>query len=81
MKKIRKVNKEKRKQQRKDAQKRMEEQISLFSEHPKECCVCKDEFKRNRTTVKTWQITIREKRVRLTCPKCWDIIKKALESE
>ncbi|MEE8323892.1 MAG: hypothetical protein V3R57_09750 [Candidatus Bathyarchaeia archaeon] len=81
MKKIRKVNTKKRKKERKAAQARLEAQTAAFLQHPTECCVYKVEFERTKETVATWQVTIREKRIRLTCPKCWDIIKKALENE
>jgi len=78
MKKLRKVDKGKRKKQRKDAQKKMEEQVSLLSNHPKECCVCKKLFTRNHDTVKNWMVTIvsEKKKVHLTCPDCWDTVKE-----
>ncbi|MAH48828.1 hypothetical protein CMI37_23575 [Candidatus Pacearchaeota archaeon] len=79
MKKLRKVNPTKRKQERKDAQKEMEHQAALFAKHPTECCVCKEQFERTKETVKTWQVAIREERVRLTCPNCWSIIQKGLK--
>ena len=80
MKKIRKVAPGKRKQDRKDAQADMGRQVALFAKHPTECCVCKLGFERTKETVLTWQVTINENRVRLTCPTCWDTIKKAVES-
>jgi predicted RNA-binding Zn-ribbon protein involved in translation (DUF1610 family) len=79
MKKLRKVNSAKRKQERKDAQENMERQAALFSKHPTECCACGGHFERSRETVKTWQVTIREERVHLTCPECWSIIQEGLE--
>ena len=79
MKKLRKANGTKRKQERKDAQETMERQTALFAKHPTECCVCKEQFERTKETVKAWQVTIREDRVRLTCPNCWGIIKEGLE--
>ena len=80
MKKLRKSTPGKRKQERKNAQEAMERQASLFAKHPTECCVCKSAFERTKETVATWQVTINENRVRLTCPTCWDTIKKAVES-
>lgn len=80
MKKLRKVNKEKRKQ----ARKKLKSDTNMFLDHPKECCVCKTEFERNHETVKTWHVTVVEKRVRLTCPDCWEVfgkIKEELENE
>ena len=81
MKKIRKVNTNKRKKDRKEAQKRLEKQTAAILDHPKECCVCKTEFKRTYETVKTWQVTVIEDR---TCPDCWEVfgkIKEELENE
>jgi hypothetical protein len=78
--KIRKVNTNKRKQKRKQAKEAIQRQTQLIASHPTECCVCNLEFKRTKETVKTWQVSIREERVRLTCPNCWGIIKKAVES-
>ena len=80
MKKIRKVNTKKRKKERKEAKERLERQATAFLDHPKECCVCKTEFVRNHETVKTWQVSVVEGRVRLTCPICWGKITEALEN-
>ncbi len=79
--KLRKVNTKKRKQDRKDAKKRLEKQAAAFLNHPKKCCVCNEKFERNHQTVKSWQVTTIEDRVRLTCPNCWGKINKALENE
>lgn len=79
MKKIRKVNKPRRKQAQKEAKKRLEAQTSMFLDHPKECCLCTVPFERTQETVKTWQVTVRETRVRLTCPSCAEALTEALE--
>ena len=79
MKKLRNIKPGQRKRERKDAQERLEAQTSMFLDHPKECCVCSQEWLRNKETVKTWQVTIRKDRVRLTCPECWDTIQEGLE--
>jgi len=80
MKKLRKVNTNKRKKERKSLQKKLQTQTSLMMKHPKECCVCQAKFNRTPETVMEWKIVVREKRVRLTCPKCWDTISEAMES-
>ena len=80
MKKLRKVNTAKRKKARKDALARLEQQAAAFLDHPQECCVCKKEFERTTETVASWQVTVREDRIRLTCPPCWSTIKKVLEN-
>jgi len=79
MKKIRKVNTKKRKKDRKEAKEKLERQAAAFLDHPKECCVCKTEFERTHETVKTWQVTVVEDRVRLTCPDCWEVFSKVKE--
>jgi hypothetical protein len=79
VKKKRKVNKVKRKQSRQDAQDRLEKQTAMFLDHPKECCLCEAAFERTHETVKTWQVTVRESRVRLTCPSCTKTLSQALE--
>jgi galactose-1-phosphate uridylyltransferase len=77
--KIRKVNTNKRKKERKLAQERLQKQTAAFLDHPKECCVCNASFDRTKETVKTWQVVTRENRVRLTCPDCWGKIEEIVE--
>ncbi len=81
MKKLRKVNGAKRKQQRKDAQKRLEEELGVMLKHPTECCVCAAPFERTHESVKTWMITTTNERktVRLTCPTCWSRVVETVE--
>jgi len=81
VKKLRKVNRQKRKQQRKDAQEALKQQTAAFLDHPKECCVCEEKFERTRETVKSWQVTVIEERVRLTCPACWHTLTEVLECQ
>jgi len=80
MKKLRKVNTKQRKKLRKEAQAALERQTAMILDHPTECCVCHTEFKRTKQTVKSWQVTTREDRVRLTCPACWQVINEAMEN-
>lgn len=80
MKKIRKHIPGKRKREKKEANERLEKQAAAFLDHPKECCVCKTEFERTHETVKTWQVSVVEDRVRLTCPDCWGKINEVLEN-
>ena len=79
MKKIKKVNTSKRKKKRKEAQEKLQQQASLLSKHPKECCVCHKLFERSHETVKVWQITVIKTRVRLTCPDCWCKVREMVE--
>ena len=79
MKKIRKVNPLKRKAASKDAKRRLTESLEMIVDHPSDCCLCKEPFIRTHATVKTWQVTVRDQRVRLTCPNCWGIVIGALD--
>jgi len=79
MRKIRKVNTNKRKKKRKAAEERLATQASLMKNHPEECCVCGTDFTRTQETVITWRVIIREERVRLTCPSCWGKIQEVIE--
>jgi len=81
MKKLRKVNTKKRKQARKDAQEALASQAALMQSHPTECCLCQSPFTRTHETVKSWHVTIKEERVRLTCPDCWSTIKEVVAKE
>ena len=80
MKKFRNIKPGQRKRERKEAQAALEQRMAAFLDHDKECCVCKAEFVRNLETVKTWQVTVIENRVRLTCPDCWGTINEVLET-
>jgi tRNA U54 and U55 pseudouridine synthase Pus10 len=77
------VNTAKRKQERKEAKKKLEVQISLMREHPKECCICHDVFERTEQTVKTWKVTVlhEKKVVRLVCPGCWESVGEVLHGD
>ena len=79
MRKIRKVDTNKRKKVRKKAEQRLQEKTAAFLRHPKECCVCKTAIERNKETVVSWQVVVREDRVRLTCPSCWKAVSEARE--
>lgn len=78
--KIKKVDTNKRKKMRKNAQKILERQTAMFLDHPKECCVCSTPFERTKKTVQSWQVVTRDQRVRLTCPTCWTKVEEALET-
>jgi len=80
MKKIRKNNSAKRKKERKAKEERLATQVETMVNHPKECCICRAQFERTPESVKTWTVTVREERVRLTCPQCWHILQEALEA-
>ena len=79
MKKIRKVDTNKRKKKRKEIEKALQQQTAMFLDHPRECCMCRIDFERTKETVKTWQVVTQEGRVRLTCPECWNILLRTLK--
>ena len=79
MKKLRNIKPGQRKRERKDATSELHAKAAAFLDHPKECCVCKTAFERTKETVKNWQVTVREDRVRLTCPECSSTIREVLE--
>ena len=83
MKKLRKVNREKRKQKRRDAKERLADQAASMINHPTECCVCATRFDRNEETVKSWMVTVvsEKKVVHLTCPNCWDTVKEVIKCQ
>tara|TARA_B100000029_G_scaffold516429_1_gene629785 strand:+ start:4061 stop:4330 length:270 start_codon:yes stop_codon:yes gene_type:complete len=70
--KIRKVNTKRRKQIRKELNKVLAEQAAAMLNHPEECCLCATPFERNKTTVQSWHVTVKEDRALLTCPSCWE---------
>jgi len=82
MKKIRKVNTNKRKKERVDAKQKLATQSSLMLDHhPTECCVCATPFIRTQESVKSWHVVITEGRVRLACSSCWAEVRQKVEEE
>jgi aspartate carbamoyltransferase regulatory subunit len=73
-------NKAARKQKKKATQNQLKVQTEQILNHPTECCICASPFERTVETVQTWMVTVREERVRLTCPYCWSIIAEAIEN-
>lgn len=59
--------------------KSIEEQISLFQNLPDHCLVCEEHFdSKNKEMVSTWNVIVKEEKVRLYCPECWNNAKKLL---
>ncbi len=79
MKKLRKVVTKKGKTA-KAIKKLLAEQAALMMKQPKECCVCNEPFERTPETVKTWQVTVlqEKKTVRLTCPRCSQLVSEVV---
>ena len=80
--KLRKVNTNKRKHERKKAQRALQENASLMLDMPEECAVCHTSFdKRSKEMAQTWNVTVykTEGKVFLTCPPCWATVKRIAE--
>ena len=74
--KLRKVNTKRRKLLRKELNKVLADQAAAMLNHPKECCLCAAPFERNKNSVKSWQVTVKEERTLLTCPSCWEQVQE-----
>ncbi len=79
--KIRKFDSKKRKRERNEVLERVQKQTAAILDHPMECCLCKTPFERTQETVLTWNVTVKDERVRLTCPTCWSTVQKFLENK
>jgi len=74
--------------QKKNAEKKMKEEMALFDKLGDECLVCQKPFdKTNREHLTKWSVVVRkqEGKVNLYCPDCWEnaneIIKDFMERE
>ena len=84
MKKIRKIDTNKRKKARKEKQRILQKNINLMLGLPEECCVCEKLFdKKDKKMAQTWNVTVFESKstIRLTCPSCWGKVKDIIEKE
>ena len=72
--KLRKVNTAKRKKERKATEAALRRATSMMLDMPTGCSACEKPFDRNQETVKTWQVIVKEDKMSLTCPECWDMI-------
>ena len=68
--------------QKKNAKKKMKEQMALFDKLGDECLVCQKPYdKTNKEHVANWFVTVRkqEDTVNLYCPDCWGNANKIIE--
>lgn len=82
--KLRKVDTDKRKRERKKAKKQLQERASMVLNAPDNCCVCKTPFdKKSKKMAQTWHVVVFEakKAIRLTCPACWKEVEKVAEEK
>ena len=64
----------------KNAKKELKKKIGLFNRLPDHCLVCQKAFdKKDKKMVMSWSVVVKEDKVRLYCPECWDRAKKLIE--
>tara|TARA_Y100000310_G_C20137659_1_gene558801 strand:- start:83 stop:355 length:273 start_codon:yes stop_codon:yes gene_type:complete len=64
----------------KAAKKELQKKVGLFSKLSDQCLVCQKDFdKKNKEMVMSWNVIIKEDKVRLYCPKCWDNAKNLIQ--
>jgi len=67
-------------QKEKAAKKELQKKVSLFSKLSDHCLVCQKDFdKKNKEMVMSWSVVIKENKVRLYCPECWDRAKNLIK--
>jgi len=77
--KLRKPRTAAKKKAQKAAQKELASRVSSMLDHSMECEVCALPFERTKETVKSWMVTVVEKKARLTCPACTNRINERIE--
>ena len=68
--------------QKKNAKKKMKEQLGLFDKLGDECLVCRKSYdKTNKEHVTSWFVTVRKQEgvVNLYCPDCWESANEIIE--
>ena len=77
-----KRNKKKKKEKRlaSEQQQRLAKQINMFDRLPKKCTACNEDFPKTREAHMTWQVVVREEKVRLFCPECQQKAKEMVEN-
>lgn len=64
----------------KQKQKDIKEKIGLFDKLPSSCLLCLDPFDRmNKEQVQSWFVVVRQERVGLYCPSCWNEAQKIIK--
>jgi len=70
------------KREKKEFEKVMKQQLTMFDKLASECAACKEPFdKGSKEHAETWKVVVRKKEevVRLYCPECWDKANKIIE--
>jgi len=64
----------------KAAKKELQEKIGLFNKLEDSCLVCDKDFdKKNKDMVMKWTVVVKQEKVRLYCPECWEKAKNLIE--
>jgi len=63
-----------------EAKKELQKKVGLFNRLSDHCLVCQKDFdKKNKDMVMSWSVVIKEDKVRLYCPTCWDRANKLIK--
>jgi len=74
------LSKKLRRNKEKAAKKELQKKVGLFSKLENNCLVCQKDFdKKNKDMVMSWSVVVKEDKVRLYCPECWERAKKLIE--
>jgi len=67
------LNKKIQREKEKAAKKELQKKVGLFSKLSDQCLVCQKDFdKKNKDMVMSWSVVVKEEKVRLYCPECWE---------
>jgi hypothetical protein len=67
------ISKKIQRQKEKAAKKELQKKVGLFTKLEDCCLVCQKDFdKKNKEMVMSWSVVVKEDKVRLYCPECWD---------
>jgi hypothetical protein len=67
-------------QKEKEASKELKKKMGLFNKLADQCLVCQETFdKKNKDMVMSWSVVVKEDKVRLYCPECWDRANKLIK--
>ena len=72
--------------QQKEVKKKLVKKLNMFDRIPEQCLVCEKSFnKKDKEQVFAWKVVLREERINLYCPTCWEkaeeIIKDYMEKK
>lgn len=82
--KLRKVNTQRRKQERREAERNLKRRANMLLDIDENCCVCDAAFdKKNKEMATTWHVVVYEAKgvARLTCPNCWSKVEEAVQKK